>query len=922
MPPQDDETNDSLTSLPEYSGEDLDILHEIIALASSIPSSQPFRSIWRAYDTVLAARKIDPALDRVYFRFVLQLQGAPGNDLKEKFIYILDKLGVDVDGTRYTDFTGGVPEEITQEYNRSRFEEAKGRRERVRQSASSAEEEGYRAEDESQPRTDPRGTMQKVTQVEVRPSRRARTLRDPRDDALKAANDAAHKRRLEVRERRAAMSSSDTEQLSEDSSRSELKDVANRFHRDAILRKCFHHWKDRTVQLVEKRWFAVLERRAGRRYDLVLLAKTWDIWVRQTAVIVQRTHEVRQRILARKYFNAWKEFVQANRKKVLHFQLSCALHRWISAFNKRQDIEQQAAEVYHGNLAHRVYWQWYFKHLNIAVPQRYSERLVHTALYQWGEKMDRVMELRTKADEFLRRKTLQKIFSHWVHRTDSSLEQQDDAVNYLDWRRRQTVFDKWRRQAILAPLVKGMQDVVNDRIVYERFTAWKVRTKNEIAAAEMYKQNLIRKTFRTWRLTLRHHIMAEHHDRLLQRNILQQWTCQERLQLLARTHNRKLVRRAIQLFAEKCREKSSKLRRAYRQVALNYRRNLAKRIFHWWYEKSQYNAKLLHLQSNAYQATLIGKALSSWRDRLGVIKVQEDQAAHALYYFTAKRALARWNAAVNESKKNRLRQAYQTFSRNRKRRTAQLFFGHWRDRVYGIWIKQQTAERKFEASVHHVGRRVLFNWFHKTLKIAENDAEAEAFARRRLLGAALDVWIESHQNLRALDDHADTRLREHNLTLISKYLDRWDKKFWRISRRTEEGLQWLARNETKRAQSLFRLWREKASQRQQLRETTDIQQFVDTTIIIPLRDGAVTPPRGLKTPGWKTTGGHRRRGILGNRSLVATTPMGSPGSPLKRYGMFGKSMLGRVVEPEDEDEGTLVGSQALTVGSQSTTGGM
>jgi hypothetical protein len=51
--------------------------------------------------------------------------------------------------------------------------------------------------------------------------------------------------------------------------------------------------------------------------------------------------------------------------------------------------------------------------------------------------------------------------------------------------------------------------------------------------------------------------------------------------------------------------------------------------------------------------------------------------------------------------------------------------------------------------------------------------------------------------------------------------------------------------------------------------------------------------------------------------------MGSPGSPLKRYGMFGKSMLGRVVEPDDEDEGTLVGSQkGLTVGSQSTVGGM
>jgi hypothetical protein len=114
MPPQDDETHDSANdSLPQrYTDDggapsqdqqqkqqetlivretDLDILHEIIALATTTAGSQQsFRHIWRAYDAVLAARKIDPALDSVYFRFILEMQGAPGEDLKEKFIYMLD----------------------------------------------------------------------------------------------------------------------------------------------------------------------------------------------------------------------------------------------------------------------------------------------------------------------------------------------------------------------------------------------------------------------------------------------------------------------------------------------------------------------------------------------------------------------------------------------------------------------------------------------------------------------------------------------------------------------------------------------------------------------------------------------------------------------------------------------------------------
>lgn len=101
--PQDDETTNQLTgsepSGSKYTDADLEILHEIIALATTIiipaaaasgGSPASFRTIWKAYDTVLAAHKIDPALDSVYFRFILEMQGAPGDDLKEKFMYMLD----------------------------------------------------------------------------------------------------------------------------------------------------------------------------------------------------------------------------------------------------------------------------------------------------------------------------------------------------------------------------------------------------------------------------------------------------------------------------------------------------------------------------------------------------------------------------------------------------------------------------------------------------------------------------------------------------------------------------------------------------------------------------------------------------------------------------------------------------------------
>lgn len=38
---------------------------------------------------VLAARKIDPGHDSVYFRFILQLQGVSGRDIYDRFMVLL-----------------------------------------------------------------------------------------------------------------------------------------------------------------------------------------------------------------------------------------------------------------------------------------------------------------------------------------------------------------------------------------------------------------------------------------------------------------------------------------------------------------------------------------------------------------------------------------------------------------------------------------------------------------------------------------------------------------------------------------------------------------------------------------------------------------------------------------------------------------
>jgi hypothetical protein len=542
--------------------------------------------------------------------------------------------------------------------------------------------------------------------------------------------------------------------------------------------------------------------------------------------------------------------------------------------------------------------------------------------------MDHVMELNAKAREFLRHRTLQKFLSHWVQRTEDSLDDQDRALDYYDMRRQQTALDNWRRQVTIARFTKCVRDLVDDRIMHEKFTIWRQRTRNEIAAAELYKVNLIRKTFLTWRLTLRHDIMAEYHDSQIRRNTLQHWVRQERLQLVSRTHNRKLVRGAVALFIEKMQEKQARLQVAAQQVRRMRRKNLAGRIFQWWREKLQYRASVLQERALKFRAVMVFKTMRSvlmnWQQRLRDIKAQEELADEARFFYTAKHALVKWKAATNESKKNRLRKTYQDISRERKRAIARIFFDHWRKRTREIWYMEHRAEERYRTVVlPDLGRGAISLWVDKMTQIQRNKNEANEVNNQRLMREGLEVWIAKFNHLRELDTRLEGYLREKNLELVGQYFEKWNNRYSRFATRIEVSVKESERRQKRQYQFLLRMWKAKASLRQQSRRSSFEGEYGEVTVI-PMRDGAVTPPRPFKTPGWKTTGRRKSGMMLNNRSLslMPNASIGSPGSPLKRYNIFAKSMFGKVnFHHESEDDGTLVGS-GPTHRSQSSIGAL
>ncbi|KAL8709370.1 MAG: hypothetical protein Q9220_005864 [cf. Caloplaca sp. 1 TL-2023] len=98
--PQDDQQNTADDNSP-LSDDDVGILYEIITSAEqdSDVESHPFRSIFKAYDTVLARHGLEPDHDQIYLRFLLRLGGKrhPGARLYESFEALLAELGIQIE---------------------------------------------------------------------------------------------------------------------------------------------------------------------------------------------------------------------------------------------------------------------------------------------------------------------------------------------------------------------------------------------------------------------------------------------------------------------------------------------------------------------------------------------------------------------------------------------------------------------------------------------------------------------------------------------------------------------------------------------------------------------------------------------------------------------------------------------------------
>ncbi|KAG0643868.1 Sfi1 spindle body protein-domain-containing protein [Tuber brumale] len=910
-PPPQDTTGNAVASRQRYhyTAADLQILHEIVSLASVIPENRSFRAIWRAYDTVLAARQINPALDSVYFRFILQLQGAEGNTLYDKFMQLLDNQGVDISETRFLETPAA-----TSDFTRRRYEEAKQRRDRATGVDAASEEEGYTAEDEY--RSSRRSSGSRVGS------------RSPREGAVRAAELAAEARREEVRRRSEqlaageygleASSIPDPPRVPENAA-----DALYNLRMRTVLREYFHHWHLMTIQRVvrrrsleqiaflhdrrtllrqafdiwqEVRWFAVVERRAEVRYNSRLLASAFRLWIQKTAAIIQRSQNVRERILVRKYFGAWKQVVVESNRKIRLFQLSGALLKWRNNLARKMEMAAQAQEVFERNLAHRAYWTWFFKLCGVLGTRRSNEKLLLDKLSVWVDRTEEKIRMNRMAAAFFRRRTLQVVFEHWSFRTIKCLDQADIAADHREWSLARSTFEVWRRETRFTPLLGAMVELVNDRIGDTFFVAWRTRARQSIEAEGMSRTRLLGPIFRHWRLRVRHNVMVERVGERIAVGTLHEWVLHTRVREF-RTHSeRELKADALSHWVERFR--SHKMEYLCHEMTVRRDRRIAAHAWRMLRRKLRLTQLSEGEAQAIYRSNLVSRTLVKWRAKSDVYVQLDDWADDAVYYFTVRRTLRRWMRAFRESRKQRLRVAYRTAARKTKRNLATKVLEIWGNKFNRIQEMNDFAQGFSHDRMINTALDMFRRWRTRARGMLSLAVQAEEASNLRIMRQHLIIWTDHHNQYMELEEQARLFSEEATVRAAIKYFSLWETKSWHLNmlRMT------ASRFERKRFKALFRMWRirtrDNIDSRLEEQERTRIliPPGIDDTIeggfgedwVPPLLPGAEqsstplgtpNPPRSstvvMPTP-WRTSA----TTVLARSRLFGRTPGGTPGSRL------------------------------------------
>ncbi|KAF8421478.1 Sfi1 spindle body protein-domain-containing protein [Tirmania nivea] len=849
MPSQSNSTeydNASASVSRSYSKEDLQTIYEIIYLAAIVPSDYAFRCIWRAYETVLRYKDIDPAHDSKYFRVLINLGG--GGSLLDKFKTFLRENGFDPSTVEHLNPPDA---RLVSLYNRSRFLEAKDRRDRTISPASNSPGDDDDGDTGDTNRSEIARSQRKGYNFTRRQERReARELgqEQPASRGLRRLNlSQGNLARISPLSRLTFSSGSQDSHWSDFRDRTTfeeqgwLEDDAEFVRKISLSQKYFRLWQHRVVEQAERRrqleriatahdnrllgraalteWlFLTKERQTEHARNIYLVGAAFSIWAHKTAAIINRSNETRQRIMARKYFNAWRSIVLENDAKVRRFQLMCAIYRWRMALFRRRQAEEHAAKVYAVNLVHRFRRVWWYRACEAVAPGLHNNFLMHEALSTWHQQASAIVHNQLVADRLCKARLVSRVFQHWLEKTDDYLDLGENAVDHRDWSVTRRHLEIWRRQTGYAPSVAHMAGHINRRLATNFLDIWRLRCRQSLAAAAFLKANTFKHTLKTWDLHLRHNFLVVQQERRILVDALYSWVLQTRYQIFTRgVKNSLLAKNALLTWRQQTRRILRARRNNNHNAIYSLKRHLLLKFFYAWRNRLAEEAVREAKAENHHGFTLAGKVLQIWTARVREIITLQSWVEPARRYLLMRNHLRLWRKALQNAKRNKIKSAYKQFYRYRKHRLLVSVMNQWYSRTQVRHAMVLCAEDFNSSRIALIAQRTLEVWHERLVHLHQLNQVQESWNNPPLMKSALDNWLLRLGHLANLGDLAEAYRNEHLSSTATALFRRWQSRVFVLRTRETTAELLNDRIEKRRLVGLLRRWVGRARSKEEMR---------------------------------------------------------------------------------------------------------
>jgi len=688
--------------------------------------------------------------------------------------------------------------------------------------------------------------------------------------------------------------------------------ISCHYERIFRLRRALHIWQRCIVHSQEdcetEKYYDALELRCLVVTDWNLMRKAFSHWKELTLEEVERTSIARRHILRTRTFHAWKEYTVVNEFKIRRQITKKFFLSWISRLHNASSDANLALQTYNANLAKQVYVEWFWRVCNIKTTVWWADVTKKRSLSRWILALRNTQQNLKVAEERENLKLLGNL-QLWKAKYNDILHQRQEAINFIQSRLCLNAFKKWQREKQVFPARRSVEIDVNQRLLREAFSIWLHHTRQEIHAKEINHLRIARNEFSKWRHQTavrisqsRQEEQAAKINRLkMYRAVLVIWRKQKDCKLLrtrqsqqaAAIDRHRVLREAIIAWREKTICEIFNQQQKRRAAALDRQRILREAWTIWRYKSrlqvmsSRVNERVV--REAVYKWALADRicyanrfftrrslqgCLGSWAQKAQAFQVEQctqqdlaDEFAHktakflalkrwtahlqtlnqhetdamrfcvprlqrgivsdwlgcaqhllklqqwsrdAEFYFLSSRTMKRWKVSTQTSKRDKAKAAYAQVRRMSKMNLAKRSLISWRQKVQTILLSNSQALEMRQNKVVIFGMNTFDRWRAR----AEEIEDMESMWKDNLVQKQLTAWKDRSSAFKNLEIEAIINYQERRLNQAIK---KWSLQNLQQSGRSYHAMSIREKNVKKAFRKIFTYWQQRATQKRPFR---------------------------------------------------------------------------------------------------------